>query len=130
MEEASKPVEVYSPANSAQAFVLKNLLAEAGIAAEVVGATTADLWSVGPLATPKLLVHQADEAQARQIIAQWEQQERLHESPGDAGLGEEMIDFACDRCGQFVSFPVEMKGTVQECPHCGSFIDVPGEMAS
>jgi hypothetical protein len=34
------------------------------------------------------------------------------------------VEFVCNRCGESISFPGSVVGTVQECPHCGEFVDV------
>lgn len=42
-------------------------------------------------------------------------------------MSEERIEFACEDCGETMSYPVSDIGTVQQCPHCGEYVDVPEE---
>jgi len=36
-----------------------------------------------------------------------------------------LIQLPCEGCGNTVSFPASVVGSVQECPECGGYVDVP-----
>jgi hypothetical protein len=69
----SKIVEIYSAANSFEAYAMTNALKAAGIKARVVG----DLLGVGSEAYPiqpigpRVWVLQEEEAQARELLKKW-----------------------------------------------------------
>ncbi len=35
------------------------------------------------------------------------------------------VEFDCEECGKFLSFPGRRRGYVETCPHCGEYVDVP-----
>lgn len=63
--------EIYTAADAVQAHFLKNLLADAGIEARVVG--DRDELHLGDSTAPRVWVMQADASRARELIEDWEQ---------------------------------------------------------
>jgi hypothetical protein len=77
-------VEVYSAANSVEAYAVANALEEAGIKAQVVG-DVSEMWAggltLGHPPNPKVWVRKEDEVRARDIVIEWESEvENEHES--------------------------------------------------
>ncbi len=93
-------VEVYSAGDIGQAYFLRDMLANEGIEARVVGdriATGLGLPPVGESA-PCLWVRRDDEARARELLAQWEQ---VHARPHP----DEAVPrpaWKCPSCGELV----------------------------
>ena len=97
-------VEVYWAADAPQAHLVKAVLKKAGIEAQVVGemlqAAVGNLpW--GPSTSPRVWVAKTDEAHARAIIAEWEQ-ERRDEPTGETS------PWACPHCGAEVDAGFEI----------------------
>lgn len=91
-------VEVYAAGDLAEAHFLHNMLADAGIEARVVGDAIATLgYPPGGRATPRLWVRPADEAQARQLIGDWE---KVHARPHFDD--EPRTAWKCSACGELV----------------------------
>jgi hypothetical protein len=110
---AQEPVEVYVAWKSIEAHVVRNLLAEAGIEAWVVGDKLEPIRGKVPFQTVScsVLVAPADAERARAIVAEWEPQPK----PG-AGAAEAAESF-CYHCGQAVA------GRPAVCPGCGGALD-------
>jgi hypothetical protein len=73
MDDA-KIVEIYSAANSFEAYAMANALKAAGIKARVVGdalAMAAGGMGFGVPSAPKVWVLKEDEARARELLVQW-----------------------------------------------------------
>lgn len=63
-------VTIYRAANTAEAYAVQNLLAEEGIAAEIVGDVIASMWGFlpGRQAGPSVVVPPADATRARELV--------------------------------------------------------------
>lgn len=89
-------VEVYSAQDLGQAHFLRDMLADQGIEARVVAETGLGLPPLGESA-PCVWVHRADEARARELLADWEKSHarlRPGEDPRPA--------WKCPACGELV----------------------------
>jgi hypothetical protein len=67
-----EPVEVYLARDSIQAHFLRNVLAEAGLAASVIGEICTLGIRPGEESGPVLWVRRRDRQRARQILEDWE----------------------------------------------------------
>ena len=126
------PVAVYNAANNLEAQLLRNLLAESGVEAFV----TEDISQVGTwvgglipeLHKPQVWVDRAEMERAKPLLEEYERRSALlRQADSEAAARGEQIDAVCEDCGGRVSFPVEQRGSVQQCPLCGEYVDVPGE---
>jgi hypothetical protein len=66
------PVEVYLAENSLQAHFLRNMLADAGISASVIGDMSTLGARPGEESGPVLWVRHSDHANARKILEEWD----------------------------------------------------------
>ena len=92
-------VEVYAAGELGQAYFLRDMLANAGIEARVVGDSISTGLGLPPVgeSAPCLWVRRSDEAEARQLLAEWEKvQARPH--PDD----EPRPAWKCPSCGELV----------------------------
>jgi hypothetical protein len=67
-------VELYSAANSIEAYAMANALKAAGLKARVVGdalGSAAGGLAVGEPIAPKVWIRRQDEAHARELLRQW-----------------------------------------------------------
>jgi hypothetical protein len=118
------PVEVYAAKDSAEAYFVRNLLADAGIEAFVVGEALRTALGDVPInaAEPRVWVREIDEGRARPIIEAY--QRRLIErteaefgpKPG-AGIEGPATEPFCYHCGQPVQFGQS------PCPACGGTLE-------
>lgn len=97
---------VASFAYAQQAELARVRLEQAGIRAFVADEDT--LVGVGQV---RLQVAEHDLQRATEII--------------EAADARPAVEFACQECGQALSFPRERKGHVEVCPNCGNYVDVP-----
>jgi hypothetical protein len=80
-------VEIYSAANSFEAYAMANALKAAGVKARVVGdilGTAAGGLGFGMPCAPKVWVLKDDEARARELLVQWKADANIplhHEEP-------------------------------------------------
>ena len=96
-------VSVYQAANVTEAYLVHNLLVDAGIAAEV--SEENEPFAGLPVVPPDVLVKVADEARARAIVEVYEkEQEERAERP----------DWVCPKCG------AKVVGAFDECDNCGA----------
>lgn len=111
---ADEPVTVYEAWNSQQAHFLRQMLADAGVAARV--ASDADEmvrgWLPYQVTTCPVLVHRADFERARAIVDGYDRRLR-----GQSGMERESAEPYCYHCGD----PVEENRS--PCPHCGHTLD-------
>jgi endogenous inhibitor of DNA gyrase (YacG/DUF329 family) len=112
-----EPVEVYSAQDLAEAQFVHNMLAEAGIKAEIVGealgGVLGDVSSINM--SPGIWVRAEDEGQARPLIEFYQQ--RLIER-AEGGITEPLVTIPfCYHCGQEV-----VRGQ-SPCPACGKDLD-------
>lgn len=130
---SSEIVEVYRARSGFQAHAFVEALEEAGIKAHVQGAfahpaTATGSWgNAGAQAewwdAPRITVHAADAARAREIILALEGEELRRAAAHDSATGPP-VEVVCEECGKTTSFPVSQRGTVQNCGHCGAYVDV------
>ena len=118
------PVSVYSARDTQEAHFVRNLLADAGIEAKVVGDTLQTLVGEVPfqINTPQVWVHRNDLEQARPIVEEYEQHliERVEgqSEPGASRADDEPpTEPFCYHCGQ----PVQAGQS--PCPACGQALD-------
>ena len=97
-------VQVYAAADLTEAHFLRNMLADGGIEARVVGERTSTLGlPVGEEAAPCLWVHQRDEETARQLLVQWEKTRAKPRPSPKSGGG-----WTCTVCGERVDDEFEL----------------------
>jgi hypothetical protein len=75
----TRAISIYSAANAGEAYVVKELLDEAGINAEVVGENLGALAGELPFGrsiSPRLLVAEADAVRAREIVSEYERKNK------------------------------------------------------
>jgi hypothetical protein len=105
------PVEVYWTANAVDAQLVKNLLAENGIEADVVGAKLQFGMGELPAAqvfAPRLWVAESDALRARAIIAESESRRR---QPRPVSHEQE---WTCPHCGETVEATFDMCWNCQQ----------------
>ena len=123
------PIVIYTAAGNLEAQMIADMLNAKGIAAFAEeDQSGVSLWAFGTISQfhkPRVYVEQAASEAAARIIADFEEQKRRRQNPGD---GEGEIDVVCEECGEQTSFPASLNGTTQNCSHCQAFVDV-GEFA-
>lgn len=121
------PVAVYSAATNQEAMLLKHMLIEAGIEADVTqDLSLAGLWIGGSLPgvhTPKVWVDKSQGEAAATILKDFEQKRADRAKAGTAADGPP-VDGTCEECGATSQFPAAQQGTVQTCPKCEKAMDV------
>jgi putative signal transducing protein len=96
-------VSVYQAANVAEAYFVRNLLVDEGIAAEV--SEENEPFAGLPVVPPDVLVKASDEVRAREIVAEFEQEQEAR---------AERPDWVCKKCG------AKVIGAFDECDKCGA----------
>ena len=123
------PVAVYTAENDAEAHLLRDLLAAAGVESSVgENASQAEKWVGGLIAetqTCQVWVGRADAERAGPVLEAYERRavERRAAARAAAASGPP-VEAVCEECGKPAAFPAAQRGSVQECPHCGAFVDV------
>ena len=107
MDDPQDLVSIYKAANVTEAHLVKNLLLEEEIDASV--SEENEPLAGLPIVASDVLVRKADEARARAIIEQYEEQEIER---------AERPDWTCSKCGATVI------GAFDQCDACGA--DRPG----
>jgi membrane protease YdiL (CAAX protease family)/predicted RNA-binding Zn-ribbon protein involved in translation (DUF1610 family) len=74
----------------------------------------------------KLQVATADAERARKILEHYQ----VAKQSSPVGLGKTSVPFACEECGESITFPAERCGHVETCPSCGAYVDVPDDIES
>src|SRR5262245_37207531 len=98
-------VDVYSAADLAEAYFLRDVLADSGIQARVVGdalITGTGILPPGKETSPRLWVMRHDEARARKVLTEWEES-RIHPQHDDAPAGP----WTCPTCGERIEADFE-----------------------
>ena len=118
------PVEVYAAKDTTEAYFLRNLLADAGIEAIVVGEPLGGVLGDVPFqaAAPRLWVRQADQERARAVVEEFGRRliERSAAPPGSGDLVSDeqpVSEPFCYHCGQAVQVGQS------PCPACGQDLD-------
>ena len=123
-------VEVYRAENGCQAHQFAIALEEAGIKAEIQGASyhpaslNADnLFTISAMwwDAPRILVSAQDAERASELLFELEARERKKAEEVEASPP---IVVVCEECGSRTLFPAALRGSVQECPKCWAFLDV------
>ncbi|WP_020468281.1 putative signal transducing protein [Zavarzinella formosa] len=123
----ANPVEVYAASSPQEAQLLKDLLSEAGINAEITEDVTPDgEWmgvSAAPYHSSRMWVDDEMAETAAEILREYEQQrDKKLEAREEAAV--HLVEARCEECGQISTFSAALRGTVQECPKCGASMDV------
>jgi hypothetical protein len=123
-------VEVYRAKNGFQAHQFVTALEEAGIKAQVEGATyhhaaetASNVFSDSSVwwDAPRILVSAVDAERARQFLLELEARELQKTQEAAASPP---IEAVCEACGSRAQFSAALRGSVQECPKCGAYLDV------
>jgi hypothetical protein len=124
------PVAVYNAESNVEAYLLCDLLNDAGIEA----CTTQDVLPVGvsvyglnyEINKPQVWTERADIERAKPILEEYERQQsqQRRDEAEKSKHGSPTLVATCEECGQSSVFPTAENGTVQECPHCGAYMDV------
>ncbi len=69
----------------------------------------------------QLQVSASDAERARQIL----QQHEASRTQSAEKLPKGDVTFACETCGEQITFPGQRRGHVETCPTCGNYVDVP-----
>jgi len=69
----------------------------------------------------KLQVKESDAKEASRFVEENRQAARARSDDSD----KPDVTFACEECGQTLSFPGKRRGGVETCPHCREYVDVP-----
>ena len=97
-------VQVYSAADLSQAHFLRNMLADAGIEARVVGEIASTLGlPAGDEAAPCVWVHRRDEEVALRLLAEWEYTHARPHPDEKPSSG-----WKCASCGEMVEDDFEL----------------------
>ena len=99
-------VEVYSVGDLGQAYFLRDLLADHGIEARVVGDRITTGLGFPPVgeSAPCIWVHRRDELPARQFLAEWEKNNAKPHPDEDAPRPA----WKCPACGELVEQDFEI----------------------
>ncbi len=125
----ANPVAVYNASTNQEAMLLKHLLIEAGIEADITqDLSLAGLWMGGSatnIHTPKVWVDRT-QAEAAAVHLRDYEQKRLDRSEFAAkeGAAGPPVEGRCEECGATSLFPAVQQGSVQTCPKCGKSMDV------
>lgn len=74
----------------------------------------------------KLQVAAPDAERAAKILEDYEASQKKP----PAKTGKENVTFACQECGDRITFPADRCGHVENCPSCGAYVDVPDDTES
>ena len=114
MSDRGVVIELYVAADAREAHYVSMVLKESGIEARVVGETPQAVDRVWPEAvevaqggSPRVWIHKRDEARARRIVAEWEEQRRSETGPARPS-------WECARCGE------DVEGHFDICWNCQS----------
>jgi hypothetical protein len=128
------PKCVFVAENLIQAKLVVSWLEQQGIAARVADLNSHDLYDVlAPFAFTgagvrgfEVWVEDPDrQAEAASLLTQ---REWARVAKGaQAEISEDGIPVVCEECGRVSFFPVDQRGTCQNCLHCGSYVDVGDE---
>ena len=105
MDDPQDLISVYQAANMTEAYLVKNLLGDEGIEAQV--SEENEPFAGLPIVPPDVLVKKMDEGRARAIVAQYEkeQEERRHHR-GDVRIDdseESLLKTCVNRCNYGLS---------------------------
>jgi hypothetical protein len=123
----ANPVEVYAASSPQEAQLLKDLLSESGINAEITEDVTPEGEWMGVSSAPnhssRMWVDGDMAEMASVILSDYEKQRENKRAARDESAGQ-FADSRCEECGGTSPFPAAQHGTVQECPKCGASMDV------
>lgn len=123
----ANPVEVYGASTTQEAQLIKELLGEAAVHAEITEDVSADGEWMG--ATPpgthlsRLWVDDDKAEEAAALIAEYETRRDAELAARDVADAE-TVEARCEECGKISGFPAGAWGSVQACPDCGAAMDV------
>ncbi len=108
-----------------EAEIIAAWLEERGVEATVVDSSNPGVMAFGVTDLEGVAIYVADVETADRAKSLLAEHDEEHAAVTVTGSGVETMDVTCPECGRVGSFPVELRGTVQECPTCGTHIDVP-----
>lgn len=97
-------VDIYSAADLTEAYFLRDMLEQAGIATRVVGDTLTGMLPPGEETAPRLWVFRGDEARARTLLEQFEKQHQRPHPDDDRPAAT----WQCPTCGEQVDSEFEL----------------------
>jgi hypothetical protein len=122
---------VFVAENLIQANLVVSWLEQQGISAHVADLNSHDLYdALAPFAFATagargFEVWVEDPKQQGAAASLLTQREWARVAKGvQADISEEGVPVICENCGRVSFFPVDQRGTCQNCPHCGAYVDV------
>ena len=121
------PVVAYVAETNHEAQMVQHFLENEGIAAfasednSLVGH-----WTFGSLPEvyrPEVWISRADVSRVAELLTEFERRKNERKAERHAG-SVATVESHCENCERDPKFPVELFGTVQNCPYCGGFLDV------
>jgi membrane protease YdiL (CAAX protease family) len=118
-----------------EATLIVQCLTGQNIAVQAVGAFTSGFAAEAP-GDVSILVKRGDLARASSIMAKFRpaisSRRTVHDEMNELACSSESraneeIMFACQECGEVITFSGERRGHVETCPHCEEYVDVPYE---
>ena len=123
--ELNDPVAAYNAANNIEAYLVCELLQDAGINAHVVeDVSVVGIWFGGLLPEihkPQVWIGRNDVERAKPVLTAYED---TAEKRRQEVAGRDPIVVTCEECGVAATFPASQIDSVQCCHNCGAFVDV------
>ncbi len=121
---ANEPVMIKRTNTAEEADIIVAWLAEQGIEATVHDHDNPGVIAFGVTDTEGIEIFVADPEIATRAMELLEEHDQVlgGDIPADSG---EMVEVQCEECGHSNSYPVDLRGSVQECAECDAFVDIP-----
>jgi hypothetical protein len=125
---------VFVAENLIQAKLVVGWLEQQGVSARVADLNSHDLYDVlAPFAFAsagargfEVWVEDPEkQSEAARLLTQREWARTV--SGAEADISDEGIPVLCEKCGRVSFYPVDQRGTCQNCLHCGAYVDVGDE---
>ena len=124
---SGEPVCIRRASSVEEAEVIVAWLEERGVEARVMDPSNPGVMAFGVTDLEGVAIYVADAETAKRAEALLAEHDAQHDADMAAVSGDQIVEVTCPDCAQVGSFPVTMRGTVQECPECGTHVDVPGD---
>ncbi|MFL5329497.1 MAG: DUF2007 domain-containing protein [Gemmataceae bacterium] len=122
-------VAVHNSASNPEAYIVRNMLADAGIEAyvteDISHVAMGWLGQLPELYKAQVWIERKDVERAAPILAEYEQRMVVrHRAETAQTVSNEDLEATCEECGKASTFAAALAGTIQTCPHCKAFMDV------